>query len=134
MRTYRVELVAMSGVRIVDPQLRALGMTLPGFMERGKVIASLPSLCLLTLAGYCPENWLPNYREVPDNDEAHLQQIVAAKPDLVAISSLTARIFDAYTLADKLRAEGIPVVIGGLHATVLSDEVLQHADAAAAGD
>ena len=134
MRTYRAELVAMSGVRIVDPELRDLGMTLPGFMERGKVIASLPSLGLLTLAGYCPENWLPSYREVPDNDEAHFQQIVEAQPDLVAISSLTARIFDAYTLADKLRAEGIPVVIGGLHATVLSDEVLQHADAAAVGD
>jgi radical SAM superfamily enzyme YgiQ (UPF0313 family) len=134
MRTYRVELVAKSGVRIVDPELRELGMTLPGFVERGKVIASLPSLGLLTLAGYCPPHWQPNYREVPDNDPAHFEQIADNEPDLVAISSLTARIFDAYALANKLRSVGIPVAIGGLHATVLPEEALCHADAVVVGD
>ena len=43
MRTYRVLLLAMSGVRVKDDELRRLGMSLPGFIERGRVIASLPS-------------------------------------------------------------------------------------------
>ena len=47
----RIGLIAMSGVRACDPELMRLGMTLPGFVERGRVVASLPSLGLLTLAG-----------------------------------------------------------------------------------
>jgi len=56
MKTYRVLFLAMSGVRVKNEELRALGMTLPGFIERGRVIASLPSLGLLTLAAHTPEN------------------------------------------------------------------------------
>jgi hypothetical protein len=47
----KIALVAMSGVRAFNEELTRIGMTLPGFVERGKVIASLPSLSLLTLAG-----------------------------------------------------------------------------------
>ena len=43
--------------------------------------------------------------------------------DLVALSTYTARAFDAYKVADAYRARGVPVVFGGLHATVLPDEV-----------
>lgn len=121
-------LIAMSGVRIVNPELRALGLTLPGFIERGKVIASIPSLGLLTIAGATPPHWTISYHEV--DDMAELPQVEA---DLVAISSLSARINDAYALADAIRAQGISVVIGGLHASVLPDEVALHADAVVVG-
>ncbi len=47
----RLGLVAMSGVRAHNEELTRLGLTLPGFVERNKIIASLPSLGLLTLAG-----------------------------------------------------------------------------------
>ena len=47
----KIGMIAMSGVRACDPELVRLGMTLPGFVERGRTIASLPSLGLLTLAG-----------------------------------------------------------------------------------
>ena len=50
----RIALVAMSGIRACDEELMRLGLTLPGFVERSKVIASLPSLGLLTLAGMTP--------------------------------------------------------------------------------
>ncbi len=50
----KIGLIAMSGVRACDPELVRLGMTLPGFVERGRTIASLPSLGLLTLAGMTP--------------------------------------------------------------------------------
>jgi hypothetical protein len=47
----KLGLLAMSGVRCRNEELMALGLTLPGFVERSKVVASLPSLGLLTLGG-----------------------------------------------------------------------------------
>ena len=43
----KIGFLAMSGVRVRDEELMALGLTLPGFVERSKVVASLPSLGLL---------------------------------------------------------------------------------------
>jgi hypothetical protein len=51
----KIGLIAMSGVRAHNQELTRLGLTLPGFVERNKQIASLPSLGLLTLAGIPPE-------------------------------------------------------------------------------
>ena len=50
----RIGLIAMSGVRVRTAELAALGVTLPGFVRRGRVIAALPSLGLLTVAGLTP--------------------------------------------------------------------------------
>ena len=48
--------------------------------------------------------------------------------DLVGISSYSAQIDEAYALADRYRARGIPVVLGGLHVSLMPDEAAQHAD------
>jgi len=127
----RIALVAMSGVRACDAELMAIGLTLPGFVERSKVIASLPSLGLLTLAGMTPREHECTYFEVRDLVEA------AAVPtdfDLVAISSFSAQIGEAYVLADRFRAAGVKVVLGGLHVSTLPDEALLHADAVVVGE
>ncbi len=54
--------------------------------------------------------------------------------DLVGITveSFTAR--RSYEIADEFRARGVPVVMGGMHATLLPDEVALHADAVVTGD
>ncbi len=123
--------LAMSGVRIRNPELLALGMTLPGFVERGKVIASLPSLGLLTVAAHLPEDWEAEYEDV---DALDIERYTNHPAPLVAISSLSARVDAAYRLADALRAAGKTVVIGGLHASVLPDEAERHADAVIVGE
>ena len=51
----RIAFIAMSGVRAWDTELLALGLSMPGFVERKAVIAQLPSLGLLTLAGLTPD-------------------------------------------------------------------------------
>ena len=112
MKSRRVLLLAMSGVRVKSDELRRLGMTLPGFIERGQVIASLPSLSLLTLAAHTPENWEAEYREIDELTDGAASQIASAGYDIVAISALTARILDAYEIADQLREAGITVVLG----------------------
>lgn len=125
----RIGLIAMSGVRACDQELLRLGLTLPGFVERSKVIASLPSLGLLTLAALTPAGHELTYLEVAD--------LAAAENlpdfDLVAVSTYTAQAADAYTLADRYRQRGARVVIGGLHATALPHEAAAHCDAVVAG-
>jgi radical SAM superfamily enzyme YgiQ (UPF0313 family) len=121
----------MSGVRACDPELVRLGMTLPGFVERGRTIASLPSLGLLTLAGMTPPCHHCEYHEIMDIRDL---DTIPKRFDLVGISSLSAQIGEAYELADRYRELGVPVVLGGLHVTVLPEEAARHADAVAIGE
>jgi radical SAM superfamily enzyme YgiQ (UPF0313 family) len=120
----RLGLLALSGLRVRTVDLAAMGVTLPQFVTRGQVVASMPSLGLLTVAGLTPQDVEIVYREIdalPDDSELETF-------DLVAISSFTARIEAAYRLADRYRAAGVPVVLGGLHVTALPDEAQAHAD------
>jgi len=120
----RIGLIAMSGVRVKTAELARLGVTLPQFVSRGQVIASLPSLGLLTVAGLTPPDCEVMYREIAELDpNAPLEPF-----DLVGISSFTAQIDEAYALADRYRASGVPVVLGGLHVSLLPDEAAAHAD------
>jgi radical SAM superfamily enzyme YgiQ (UPF0313 family) len=48
--------------------------------------------------------------------------------DLLCISTITSTAPSAYRLADRARAAGVLVVIGGAHATFLPDDALAHAD------
>jgi len=50
------------------------------------------------------------------------------KADLVGISAITPTSREAYRIAAYLRHAGVPVVIGGIHATFLPEEALQYAD------
>ncbi len=126
----QVAFVAISGVRSSNPALMEVGLTLPGFVERSEVIASLPSLGLLTLAGMTPDDVDVTYHEVPD-----IAALAELPPcDVAAISSYSAQIRDAYTLADRFRAAGAKVVLGGLHVSALRHEALEHADAVVLGE
>ena len=119
----KLGLIAMSGVRAANPELTAIGLTLPGFVERSRVIASLPSLSLLTLAGLTPPDVEIEYLEIPDLDAApELPQGC----DLVALSSYSAQIKDAYRVAERYAQLGTPVVMGGLHVSVLPEEAEAH--------
>ena len=127
----RIGLIAMSGIRACDAELLRLGLTLPGFVERSKTIASLPSLGLLTLAGLTPAEHQCEYLEVEDIRK------LGNLPngfDLVAISSFSAQMGEGYELADRYRAYKVPVVLGGLHVTALPEEAAAHCDAVVVGE
>jgi radical SAM superfamily enzyme YgiQ (UPF0313 family) len=127
----KIGFIAMSGVRVHSEELLKLGLNLPGFVERSKVIASLPSLGLLTLAGMTPPDIEVEYIEIADLDPA---APLRGGFDAVAISSFTAMIKDAYALADRYRAAGVTVILGGLHVTLVPDEAAHHADAIVIGE
>ena len=127
----KLGLIALSGIRVVDAEMMELGVNLPGFVERSKVIASLPSLGLLTLAALTPSQIEVEYVELPD---AAKGKALPGSFDAVAISSLSATIQEAYILADRYRAAGVTVILGGLHVTSCPQEALQHADAIVVGE
>ncbi len=82
-------------------------------------------LTLTTLAALVPP--------LPDVEIRLVDGSVDAVPlddpaDLVGISVITGCARPAYALARHFRARGIPVVLGGVHVTVLPGEAAQHAD------
>ena len=127
----KIGLIAVSGIRVCDRDLLRLGLTLPGFVERSKTIASLPSLGLLTLAGMTPDRHEVRYVEMPD--PASVDPLPTGL-DLVAISSYSAQIFEAYDLADRFRKAGVPVVMGGPHVSALPAEAAAHCDTVVIGE
>lgn len=127
----KIGFLAMSGVRACDAELLELGLTLPGFVERSRQVASLPSLGLLLLAGATPAGHELRYAEAPAaGDEPDW----LGGCDLVAISTFTAQAPEAYAVADRLRARGVSVAMGGLHVSALPDEALEHADWVVVGE
>ena len=127
----RIGFLAMSGIRAHDPELLKLGLTLPGFVERSKTIASLPSLGLLYLAACTPSGHDLHYFEAEADGK---EPAGVYDCDLVAISTFSAQIFEAYAIADRLRWRGIRVAMGGLHVTVQPEEAAAHADFVIVGE
>ena len=66
--------------------------------------------------------------EVYVEDLRRIDYEAISSADLVGISTITSTAPRAYAIADKIRAMGIPVLMGGPHVTFLADEALEHAD------
>lgn len=127
----RIAFIAMSGVRAHNAELTKLGLTLPGFVDRNKIVASLPSLGLLTLAGLTPEKFHVEYHEIAD-----LKKLPELPPDfdLVAISTFTAQFYEACDVADYYRAKNIPVVMGGITVSSLREQAREHCTSVVIGE
>lgn len=54
--------------------------------------------------------------------------------DLVGITSLTTQAPRTYEIADRFRERGVPVIVGGVHATFMPQEAKEHADAVVLGE
>lgn len=83
-------------------------------------------LSLAYIAGATPPGW-----EVRVVDEACDGPVDASAldADLVGITAFTSQAPRAYAIARGLRAREIPVVMGGIHATMCADEALGQVDA-----
>lgn len=128
-----VALVPFTGLRVREREMLELGMTLPGLRNRAEALSSLPALGLLTLAGMTPAKWSCSYHPSSET-ESLVEDVLATKPDLVAVSALTASVLEAYEFCETIKNHEIPTVIGGLHATVLPDEAAQHSTSVCVGD
>jgi len=88
-------------------------------------------LSLMVLAGLTSPEWeitivdenlgTPDYPAMP-------------RPDLVGITAFTSQANRAYEVAGFFRRLGVPVVMGGIHATMCLDEVMDRVDAVVTGE
>jgi len=88
-----------------------------------------PHLSLPTLAAYTPEG-----ATVEIVDEKFHALPDGRGYDLVGITAMTPLAPKAYRMADAFRKQGVPVVMGGYHPTVLPQEALEHADSVCIGE
>lgn len=87
-------------------------------------------LTLTTLASLIPaeinaevEIFDEGIEKIPDDINA----------DIIGITAITGTSIRAYNIADNLRKKGIPVVLGGVHPTLMPNEALCHADSVVTG-
>jgi radical SAM superfamily enzyme YgiQ (UPF0313 family) len=88
-------------------------------------------LGLMVLAGLTPAEWevviidenlrVPDYAALP-------------RPDLVGITAFTSQANRAYEVATQFRTLGVPVVMGGIHATVCAEEAGSRVDTVVTGE
>lgn len=88
-----------------------------------------PRLSLMYLAGLTPED-----DEVSIVDELVESIDFNVKYDLVAITAYTSQALRAYDIANKFREADTTVIMGGIHASALPDEALQHVDSVVIGE
>lgn len=88
-------------------------------------------LGLLVLAGLTPDEWditiIDENLEVPEYGEL-------SRPDMVGLTAFTSQAPRAYEIAALFRGWNVPVVMGGIHATMCPDEAMQRVDAVVKGE
>jgi len=86
-------------------------------------------LSIAVLSGLTPSHWDRTFFD------DRLEEIDYDKPtNLVAISIETFTVRRSYQIAKEYKKRGIPVVMGGYHATFCPEEVLEYADAVCVGN
>jgi radical SAM superfamily enzyme YgiQ (UPF0313 family) len=76
----------------------------------------------------------PSEHEVSLVDDRIEEINYEEKSDLVAITVDTYTAKRAYHIAEQFWSNGVPVVLGGIHVTLLPEEAAQHADSIVIGD
>jgi radical SAM superfamily enzyme YgiQ (UPF0313 family) len=87
-----------------------------------------PPVSLGILSALTPDNW-----EVEIYDE-NFDEFEIRDVDLVGITALTATANRAYTIAQEYKKAGIPVIIGGVHASMMPDEAAKYVDCVVQGE
>lgn len=106
------------------------------FLEKNDVVSGFysawetPNLSLLTIAGVIPDKY-----DVSFIDEDHGEKInFDENYDLVVLTGMTQQIQRAYEICTEFKKKGVYVAIGGIHATIMTDEAAQYADTVFVGE
>src|SRR5512136_2206687 len=88
-------------------------------------------LSLMVLAGLTPPEWQIT---IVDENLGVSDYSAMPRPDIVGITAFTSQANRAYEVAAQFRQQGVPVVMGGIHATMCIDEVLERVDSVVTGE
>lgn len=129
LQVMRIALIAPKGTHLAMNRAFSDFWRDSAFMESYRlnwsgIGSALPTIASLT----------PSPHEVVILDESMIPLNSSQEYDLVGISTMTQQATRAYELADTYRRSGVPVVMGGIHASVLPAEAAKHADAVVVGE
>ncbi len=113
-------------IHLINPKTRSF-TTRPMYFNRALYS---PLAGLLTVAGLIPRDQY----EVVLTDENIEEIDFDLKVDMVGISAMTSYVKRGYEIADEFRRRGVPVVMGGVHPSFMTEEALQHCDAVVVGE
>jgi radical SAM superfamily enzyme YgiQ (UPF0313 family) len=88
-------------------------------------------LSLMVLAGLTPSEWEIS---IVDENLGAPDYPAMPRPDVVGITAFTSQANRAYEVAAHFRCLGVPVVMGGIHATMCVDEVMERVDSVVTGE
>ena len=88
-------------------------------------------LSLMVLAGLTPSEWEIS---IVDENLGAPDYPAMPRPDVVGITAFTSQANRAYEVAAHFRRLGVPVVMGGIHATMCVDEVMERVDSVVTGE
>ena len=100
-----------------------------GAVTSNDAVFPFPFLSLTLIAAE-----IPSHYTVQIIDEKISKVSGKETADIVFITSLTSNVYRAYKLADIFRSRNIPVVMGGVHVSVLIEEATKHATSVVMGD
>ena len=120
-----VGLISPQGIFYKNQLVQELEETI----QRFKVVWSGLSSGLLTTAALTPANY-----QIAVIDENVESIDFEADYDLVGITFMTQQATRAYEIADRFRRQGVTVVLGGIHPTILPEEAINHADSVVIGE
>lgn len=110
-------------IRLIEPEPPGMNVFSKVMMPR----LGLPAIgASLASQGHDVSIYVPQFSAIDWKD------VYAS--DLVGISTTTSTAMTGYQFADRIRARGIPVVMGGPHVTFMAAEALEHADYVARGE
>ncbi len=104
---------------------RYRGLRVPYKLRKRKLVGAV----IPYLAALAPKDW-----KITLVDDATEGVDFKAEVDAVAITIRTVTSLRGYEIADNFRRRGIPVLMGGPHATFYAEEVAEHADAVCIGE
>jgi radical SAM superfamily enzyme YgiQ (UPF0313 family) len=88
-------------------------------------------LGLMVLAALTPPEWEIS---IVDENLGPPDYPAMPRPDLVGITAFTSQANRAYEVAAHFRSLGVPVILGGIHATMCLEEALERVDSVVTGE
>ena len=116
---------------LINPDNPVVSLTKVGRWTKFNRYKVWKPLSLLTLASLTPPAW---ELEVIDENLARVDYRRLARPDVVGLTAFTSQATRAYEIAAHFKALNVPVVMGGIHASMCPDEALSHVDAIVTGE
>jgi len=115
---------------LINPanQLVSISLNRRSYLNRYRLWKPLG---LMVLAALTPPDWEVS---ILDENLAPVEYERLPRPDLVGITAFTSQAPSAYQIAEFFRSRGVPVVMGGIHATMCLEEASRYSDSVVTGE